>query len=182
VRSGPVAAVSYKFEVAKDAAFANIVASGTISEGASQTVFTPSGDLTYKTLFFWHVQAIDAADNLTTPFSTALAFNTPADVSALWPGAVPPGTPGHAVKGDNWDEQDLVAHDGTPFHSPPPDVNRVFDLLDRGMSPQEAIDWLHANGYQTDAAWFPGPQVIGFPFEYMALINGRWDLILKVGA
>ena len=41
---------------------------------------------------------------------------------------------------------------------------------------------MHSNGYPTVAAYYPSVAVIGFQHEYMALINGRWDLILKVGA
>ena len=59
---------------------------------------------------------------------------------------------------------------------------RVFDLLDRGFDPQGAIDWMNGNGYRTIAAWYPSVQVIGFQFEYMALVNGRWDIVLKAGA
>ena len=57
-------------------------------------------------------------------------------------------------------------------------------LLDRGMDPQSAINWLNANGYGTAGAWYPGPNVIGFSFDYMALnpITGVWDLITKAGA
>jgi len=49
-----------------------------------------------------------------------------------------------------------------------------LDLLDRGFDPQGAIDWMNGNGYRTIAAWYPAVQVIGFAYEYMALVNGRW--------
>jgi hypothetical protein len=38
---------------------------------------------------------------------------------------------------------------------------------------------MHGNGYPTQAAYFPAIAVIGFSYEYMALINGRWDLVLR---
>ena len=59
---------------------------------------------------------------------------------------------------------------------------RVFDLLDRGLDPQAAVDSTHANGYPTIASWYSSVSVIGFTHEYMAYINGRWDLVLKAGA
>jgi len=75
--------------------------------------------------------------------------------------------------------QTLTSVNGVRFLSPMPEWLRVFDLMDRGMAPQAAIDWMHGNGYQTTAAWFPSVQVLGFQFTYAALINGRWDLILR---
>jgi hypothetical protein len=41
---------------------------------------------------------------------------------------------------------------------------------------------MNHNGYPTIAAWYPSPQVIGFQYEYMAFVNGRWDIVLKAGA
>ena len=100
----------------------------------------------------------------------------------LWPGVQPPGTNGHAVLGNNWNVQSLQSFTGVTFLSPELEQIRIFDLLDRGMDPQSAINWMQANGYSTVAAWYASVQVIGFDFEYMALINGRWDLVVKVGA
>jgi hypothetical protein len=50
------------------------------------------------------------------------------------------------------------------------------------MSPQAAIDWMHANGYPTAAAYFSSVNVIGYQFSYLALINGQWDLVIRSGA
>jgi hypothetical protein len=100
----------------------------------------------------------------------------------LWTGPQPPGTNGHAVIGDNWETQTLTAYTGVSFVSPPLEALRVFDLLDRGFDPQGAINWMNGNGYATSAVYYPAIGVIGFSTEYMALINGRWDLVLRVGA
>jgi hypothetical protein len=100
----------------------------------------------------------------------------------LWTGPQPPGTTGHAVIGDNWQVQTLTAYSGVAFVSPTLEEMRVFDLLDRGFDPQGALDWLNGNGYPTSAAYYPAINVIGFPTEYMAFINGRWDLVVRVGA
>jgi hypothetical protein len=99
----------------------------------------------------------------------------------LWTGAQPPGTSGHALIGDNWQVQTLTAYSGVAFVSPTLEELRVFDLLDRGFDPQGALDWMSGNGYPTSAAYYPAVKVIGFPTEYMAFINGQWDLVLRVG-
>jgi hypothetical protein len=62
------------------------------------------------------------------------------------------------------------------------DALRVFDLLDRGLDPQGALDWLRANGYSNSGAYYASVLVVGFPQEYMALINGQWDMVVKLGA
>jgi hypothetical protein len=98
----------------------------------------------------------------------------------MWPAAQPPGTTGHSSLGDNWQVQTLYhAPTGTTFISPSIEALRLFDLMDRGMSPQGAIDWLHDNRYPTVAQYYPSVQVIGIPYVYLAFINGRWDTVLR---
>jgi hypothetical protein len=41
---------------------------------------------------------------------------------------------------------------------------------------------MHGNGYVTGGAYFPSIGVIGFPFEYVALISGQWALVRRIGA
>ena len=67
----------------------------------------------------------------------------------------------------------------TTFVSPTIEELRLFDLIDRGMNPDAAIAWMHANGYPTIAAYYSSLGVIGVLYEYMALVNGRWDLVLR---
>jgi hypothetical protein len=100
----------------------------------------------------------------------------------LWPGAQPPGANGQAIMGSFWNVEPLVSFDGVTFINPPIEEVRVFDLLDRGFDPQGALDWMNGNGYHTTAVYYPGPIVIGFPYEYMAYVNGRWDIVLRAGA
>jgi hypothetical protein len=75
-----------------------------------------------------------------------------------------------------------VSFTGVTFENPPLDTLQVFDLIDRGMDPAAAVDWMHANGYPTIGLWYPSVQVVAFQWEYMALINGQWDIVLRVGA
>ncbi len=84
--------------------------------------------------------------------------------------------------GSDWNVEPLVSFDGHTFMNPPIDELQIFDLMDRGLDPESAISWMHANGYATAAAYYPSVQVIGFAYEYLALVNGRWDVVLKVGA
>ena len=61
-------------------------------------------------------------------------------------------------------------------------VLHEIDRDKRRMDPQSAINWMNSNGYASNAAWYPVPQVVGFTHEYMGLINGSWNMIQKVGA
>jgi hypothetical protein len=193
-RSGAVVGpVVYRFDVSTCDAFTSLVVSSTVPEGSGQTGFAIPASLparSGRTQYFWRVTAIDQNTNTSGPASVSRSFTidpaqTPqAKLAAqlgitLWPGAQPPGTTGKAVLGDNWDVQVLTAFGGARFQSPRQEWLQLFDLFDRGFSPQGAIDWMHGNGYPTEAAWFPSVQVIGVEYVYLALINGRWDVVLR---
>ena len=195
VRTGQPGPLTYRFDIADSAAFANIVVTGTVNEGSSRTSFAPSQPLAIGRVFFWRATAIDQLNFASSTPSAAQSFTTIPSIQALlaaeeglqlWPGVQPPGTTGHARMGDNWDVDTHVAHDGTHFLSPLIDELQIFDLLDRGMDPPSAIAWMHANGYGTTASWYPNPIVIGFGSQYMAAIdpntglpniNGAWTII-----
>ncbi len=178
-RTGPAGAITYKFEVATSSAFTTVLATGTVAEGVNETGFIPATDLPLNTTLFWRATAIDAANGVSSAPSAVQSF-TP--VNPLWPNAVPPGTTGHAIRGPGWEPQTLVSFDGVRFDSPPLDESRVFDLLDRGFDPQGAIDWLNSNGYRTVAVYYANVRAIGFPYTYLALVNGAWELVLRAGA
>jgi hypothetical protein len=194
-RSGPAAALVYRFDIATSAAFTTIVLSSTVAETPGQTSFTPASSQPAppQNALFWRAVAIDPVNVIASPPSVPQSFTyaavpSPAALIAaqegavLWPGAQPPGINGQAVLGDFWGVANVVSYTGVTFLNPPLEALRIFDLLDRGMDPQSAINWMHANGYPTVAAWYPAAAVIGFQYEYMALINGVWSLVLKVGA
>jgi hypothetical protein len=141
---------------------------------------------------YWRATALDAANGVSSAPSPVQSFTphlpSQAEIVAarlgvpLWPGQQPPGAVGHATMGNFWNVEYLVSFDGVRFLNPPLDELQVFDLLDRGLDPQAALDWMNSHGYPTQGAWFPSIQVIGFRYEYMALVNGRWDLVLRTGA
>jgi hypothetical protein len=87
VRSGPVGLVIYRFEIATDAAFTAIVASGAASEGDTRTSFTPATDLAYLTTYYWRARAMDTAHDVKGPPSGAARFSTPIDPRTFLKGA-----------------------------------------------------------------------------------------------
>jgi len=194
-RTGPAGLITYRFDVSTSSDFANIVVTASVPEGGGQTSFTPNvtplpAD---QATLYWRAVAIDAQNGVQSSASTTQSFkeSNPASQAAriatqqgvtLWAGAIPPGTPGQASMGNGWNVGSLVSYDGVAFVSPTIDELQVFDCMDRGMQPQAAIDWMHSHGYGTPAAWFPEVAVIGFAHQYIALINGRWDMVLRAGA
>jgi hypothetical protein len=199
-RTGPVVQLTYRFDVSTTPTFASTILSATVPEGPhGQTSFTPplSTPVPVGTLLYWRATAIDAPDGITSAASATLSF-TPQTLTeqailanteglTLWPGIQPPGTNGHATLGDGWDIGAVTSFNGVTFLSPPLELLQEFDLIDRGMDPQAAIDWMHANGYFNDGVWAPptatSPPIVGFPFEYIFQNNhtGAWDLVVRVG-
>ena len=192
-----MAPLTYRFDVSTTSTFASTVLSATVSEGPNgQTSFTPpfSVPLPTGTLLFWRATAIDAQDGITSAASTTQSF-TPQPLTqqatlalmegtTLWPGIQPPGTNGHATLGVNWQVTTFISFTGVPFLSPPLEALEEFDLIDRGMDPQAAINWMHANGYFNDGLWIPSENVVGFPFVYIFLNQdtGAWDLVRRSGS
>jgi len=192
VRVATAGPVAYRFDIATSNAFTTIRITGTVAETPGQTSFTPPPQpLPPEATLYWHVTAIDTGNGASSSPSTALTYTSNLTMQAnlaaqegtqIWPGAQPAGANGQAALGNGWGVGQLVSFNGQVFLSPQIDQLRVFDLLDRGFDPQSAINWMNSNGYGTTAAWYPGPAVIGFSFQYMAYINGAWNLVLKVGA
>jgi hypothetical protein len=178
-RANTLGPITYRFDLSTTPTFLSIAVTATVAEGVNETGYTSPVDLTYATLYYWRATAIDAASGTSSAPSAVQSF-TP--VNPLWPNLAPPGTHGHAVRGPGWDPQTLTSFDGHVFSSPPLDESRVFDLLDLGFSPQGALDWMNANGYPTAALYYPNVQAIGFPYTYVALVNGAWVLVLRAGA
>jgi len=191
-RTGPAGAITYRFEVANSSAFTTLLASATIAEGVNETGFVPPADLPLDVLAYWRATAVDSSNGVTSAASAVQSFTphrtSQADLVAaqlgivLWPGQVPTGTIGHATMGGFWQVEYVTSFDGVRFLNPPVDELQIFDLLDRGYQPQEAIDWMNSHGYPTQAAYYGSVQVIGFQYEYMAYVGQRWDIVLKVGA
>jgi len=75
-RSGPAGALTYKFEIASNAAFSPVLVTATVNEGSSRTSFTPPADLPAETTLYWRVTATDAANGVTGPTTLAASFAT----------------------------------------------------------------------------------------------------------
>jgi hypothetical protein len=193
-RIGPAGVIAYRFDISTSPTFATVVVTGTVPEGTIQTSFTPATLLTLNATYYWRATGIDQTNAVAGTPSAVWSFTassvplTAAGALAaqegvvLWPGVQPPGVPGQARMGTDWNVEVLTDYTGHQFLNPLLDALRVFDLLDRGMDPQGAVDWLNGNGYHNGAAYYPTVQVIGFPQEYMALINGAWDMVLRLGS
>ena len=193
--SGPAGALTYRFDISTASDFTNIIDVGAVAEGGGQTTYTstktplPSDQST----LYWRATAMDLVNTVQSPASTTQSFkeaNPPTKAAQiasqqgviLWPGQVPPGDPGHATMGNGWNVAQLTSYDGVAFMSPTLDELQVFDCIDRGMQPQQAIDWMHGHGYGTPAGWYPDIAVIAFTHQYLAFIGGRWDMVLRAGA
>lgn len=193
-RTGPAGALTYRFDISTTSDFTNIIVTASVAEGGGQTSFTPT--LTPpadQTVLYWRAVAIDPVNAVQSPASSTQSFkevNPPTKAGqiaaqqgrTLWSGAVPPGNPGQITLGPGWGVGNLVSFDGIAFLSPELDQLQILDCLDRGMTPQQAIDFLHAHGYATAAVYYPEVLAIGFSHQYMALVSGRWELVLRAGA
>ena len=193
-RTGTTGAISYQFDVSTTPTFLSILLTGSAAEGINETGFIPLIDLPSTGTLYWRATAVDAADGVSSASSAAQSFTATIASQAqnvanqlgvkLWPGVQPPGVVGHATMGKDWKVEPITSFDGVTFLNPPVDELQVFDLLDRGMSPPDALAWMRANGYSTSGVWYPTVNngVIGFTYEYIAFDNGVWDITIRVGA
>jgi len=196
-RIGAVGAISYKFDIAADSGFTNVLFSGTVAETGGtggQTSYTPPAtNPPAQTSLFWRATAIDSAGHASDPSAVVnFTWGSPRSIAAdkaaqqgqiLWPGAAPPGQPGHIEFGNFWNVEPLPSACGPSFISPPMETLRIIDAIDRGMTPPAAIQWVGDHGYPTNGAlWYPSLNVVGFRYEYVALRPGTanvWDLVLR---
>jgi hypothetical protein len=172
-----------------------------VAEGAGQTKFTPLLDKIppSQTTMFWRVTAVDQTSGTTSTASTvqSVSIDFPPEVRlagdegfAIWPGAQPPaGSYGHtSLTGINWRVQTVgVSFLGITIVSPPLEVLQLIDLMDRGLSPADAIAWQGGNGYSTaDAVYYPSipntSGVVGYRAVYISLVGGGWDLTIRSGS
>ena len=75
-RTGPAGAISYRFEISGSSAFNSIIATATVAEGVNETGWTPTADLPIQTSLFWRVTAIDSANSISSPATSAQSFVT----------------------------------------------------------------------------------------------------------
>jgi hypothetical protein len=180
-RQGTTNPITYKFEIATSSAFDSIIVTGTNAEGINETGFIPTADLPANVTLYWRATAIDLANGISSAPSAVQSFMT-IPPNPLWPGTLPPGTNGHAVRGDGWETKTVTSFAGVVFNSPTLENLRIFDLLDRGFDPNGAIAWMNSNGYPTAAVYYANVDAIGFQWQYMARIAGAWALVVRVGA
>src|SRR5262245_6160694 len=186
-RTSGAGAIAYRFEISTNSTFSAIVVSATVPEQASRTSYTPPSNVApaTNTPLWWRATAVDQTNNVSSPSSavqnitfgrtTRQADLAAAQGLALWPGIQPPGTNGHAFMGPGWDLATIASFNGVVHTKPTLEQLQIFDLLDRGMDPDSAINWMKGNGCSTIAVYYGSVLSIGFPYEYMALIGGSWE-------
>lgn len=197
-RSGPAGPITYRFDIAASPDFTTTILSAVVAEGQTVTRYTPPTGTAAPAVknLYWRVIALDQTNGVTSPSTAAWSFTYSDPTYAariaqqeglvLWPGVQPPGTAGRIVFGDGWGIGNPTSFNGVTHVVPTIEELRVVDLLDRGMDPGTALGWMNANGYPTSAVWYPGVGsslgVIGFSYEYMAFIDGAWNLVVRSGA
>jgi len=193
-KAGPTGVITYRFEIADNLAFSPPLFAVTVAEAAnqSQTSLVPGTTLPTGRTLYWHVTGLDTTSGVSSASSPVPSFIVANPTAAgliaaqqgvvLWPAGAPTNAAGRATMGVGWEVANRADFLGNRFLSPTLDELRIFDLLDRGFDPDGAIAWLRSNGYSTVAVYYPSVAAIGFPQQYMALINGAWELVLRVGA
>jgi hypothetical protein len=73
-RSGPVTAITYRFDLTDSSSFSRILASTTVAEQPGSTSVAPNVNLGAGT-YYWRVQAFDNASGVSSPLSAVSAFN-----------------------------------------------------------------------------------------------------------
>jgi hypothetical protein len=76
IRTGASTPLSYRFEIGPDAGFANVVATGTVAEGADVTTFVPGADLVPGSTYFWRARASDPSTGVSGDYSSGQSFTT----------------------------------------------------------------------------------------------------------
>ena len=84
-RNAAIGSVGYEFHVSLDAAFSQIVATGSVGEGGDTTTFTPGSNLAADRQHFWRARASDG--ETTSGWSGVQGFLTAGNAPA------PPGPP-----------------------------------------------------------------------------------------
>jgi hypothetical protein len=165
-----------------------------VNEGEGSTSYTPAAAQQAPTegTLLWRAIAIDQANAVQSGASAVQSFSyyvnteqnqvAAAIYGSLWTGARPTGIHGRTAMGPGWQIRTIRSFNGVTFQSPPLETLRIYDLLDLGYDPDSAIAWLRNNGYPVTAVWYPSVAAIGFPYQYMALIAGSWELVVRVGA
>jgi len=126
--------VTYRFEVAKDAGFTQMVAVVTVPVNGSGTTSMTIGELPYKTQFYWRVRGSDGAKE--SNYSNTAAFT----IAEPTPVAPPPGqTPAASVDASQWTTaqwetyfMSLAAQKGGPYVSDAGMKAMRNDLVARG--------------------------------------------------
>jgi hypothetical protein len=98
-RNAAVGDVRYQFQVAKDAAFTSMSATGDAPEGSGQTQYAVDRTLDPALTYYWRARATDG--DTTTSWSGSQTFRTPAAAPAPSPSPSPSPAPGAPCNSSN---------------------------------------------------------------------------------
>ena len=98
-RNSAVGSLRYEFQVAKDAAFTLLSATGNVDEGGGQTSYQVDRTLDANLTHYWRARATDG--DTTTSWSGAQTFRTPAPGPSPGPGPGPGPDPGGSCASNN---------------------------------------------------------------------------------
>ena len=73
-RTGPAGPITYLFQISDSSAFSNIIGSANVGEQDTQTSATINVNLTTNATYYWRVQASDASNGVSSPFSAVFSF------------------------------------------------------------------------------------------------------------
>ncbi len=150
-RTGPAGALVYRFDLATNSGFSPVLQSGTVPEGNGTTSFVPASDLALEGTFYWRAQAVDAANGVTSPFSTVQTFATIATIDLR-----------------------TVNYQRFVNLSAWPETNRVLNVDQDGGDGHMCVDHAKSNVWPTSNFFNdPAVQVEGNQW-YFARINGQW--------
>ena len=74
--SGPVGALTYRFEIATNPGFSPVAITASVPQGVTRTTYQTPVDFPAETTLFWRVTVIDQTNGLTGPVSAAASFVT----------------------------------------------------------------------------------------------------------
>lgn len=137
---------------------------------------TPPRNLTDPTGTFTQTAPIPAGGTKNADGSTTYA-GTPVknpDGSTYYVTKPPAATVGSTTN---------IAYDQASFSSGPDATlsGAILKQMQAGMSGQQLVDWLNANGFP-GAAWYPGvgeKGVYGLPGSYISFDNGQWHVVTR---
>ncbi|MDR6841141.1 hypothetical protein [Pseudoxanthomonas sacheonensis] len=156
--------VHYRFEVYRDAALTNLVASGTSNTGTWQ----PTTSLVDKTTHYWRVRAEDASNNASAWSTTSVLFVSTGTYVApiLYMSGL--GNARDARDGDL-----NIRWMGTGYYSIEPTVALYYDQIGSGFAGTKIIDGIQDVGWMGSYVWDLAGLSAGVYYVYSVIYDDK---------